>query len=90
MEEINWVNQYEEVHPDELEKELRDYVKSGFEYIPFNGIYLTPALVKTSDGKIFSQNDIKEILSGKLVFGDRKQLEAIEVLNFFKIAESYY
>ena len=90
MEKIDWTNQYERIHPDKLERELINFAKAGFKYFPLDEVYLSPEYVETPDGKKFTREDIKKILSGKLIFGDRCQLEAIKVLDFLKIAEAYY
>jgi len=90
MVKIDWTNQYVEMNRDELEKEYRRYINLGFSYEPFDQLNLRDAYIITPSGNKLIISNIEKILSGKLIFGDEKQIEAIEAAEFFKIAEAFY
>jgi len=90
MEGIDWTNQYCFMDEDDLEKELEKYLNSGFAYFPLDPLFGFANHVRTPKGNLLIRLDIERILSRKLIFGDKEQIEAIKAAEFFKVAEAYY
>ncbi|MCD4728100.1 MAG: hypothetical protein K8R46_10590, partial [Pirellulales bacterium] len=88
MNKVDWTNQYRGWDLDELSEELTLYAKSGFYYESSNSLGTKKAYVQTPQKNLFFKSDIEKILSGKLIFGDKKQIEALEAAEFFKVVEA--
>ncbi len=89
MGQIDWTNSYIKMDNKQLTVELDKYTKRGFKYIPFNRFTLNSSRVVTPSGNILTTSDIEKILSEKLVVGDKKQIEALDAIEFFKISEVF-
>jgi hypothetical protein len=90
MVKIDWTNQYDELDSEEIKEEYKKYSSQGWEYEPSDELFLTSDYVTNSKGDSFNTSDIEKILSGKLIFGDEKQIEAIEAAEFLKVAWAHF
>lgn len=88
---LNWNNSnYQKFHPDDLELILKDFMKQGFAYKENDMLNLIPAVVTTPEGYQFTREDIEKVLNRKLLFGRKKQIEAIKAARFFQLAQTFY
>ena len=91
MAELDWTSYgYHLVHPDDLEEQMKICQIQGFEYHSFDHLDFSPSFVDTPSRNRFTQRDIEIILSQKLEFGNKKQIEALRAAEFFQLAQAFY
>ena len=88
MNKIDWTNHYGKMERKELYEELAKYTKRGFKYVPYNPVSLESSRVITPWGIGMTELAIEKLLSGKLIFGNRIQAEAIDAIELFKIMKA--
>jgi hypothetical protein len=91
MNQVDWINQYEQLEEEEVNKLYDEYCQRGFEIVPHIDLMNTsfyPQIIRTPNGKYLTKKNIEEILSNPLIIGNKDQVEAIESAEFFKIANT--
>lgn len=79
MNKIDWTNPYFDFEPDELSAIIKFYEEAGFKWIKKD------SYVKTPRGNLLTKEGVEKILSEKLIVGNRNQVDALRVAEFFKM-----
>lgn len=88
MAKIDWRNYYFGDNPIELKYLQRKFEKQGWAYQEEN--FVNQKCVRDSSKKSWTSKTLREVLEDrKLVFGDNTQLQALKVLDFWKITDAF-
>lgn len=74
---------------EEADLVFNDFLEKGFDIVWRNRKNKEEIIVKTPSGENYDLSRILDRLNGKLIFGDKKQIDALRAWEFYDFCTSY-